>query len=148
MRMQLALPRTDQPGNGGFRLPPVVPPFNSPSYRIFTTLWVLALLLAVVGPLIGFYHRYTEPANNSQLLLGSRAGFAVSPRDATLVRFTVGPEAGKAGIVAGDHIVAVYGLPLPRSMPVTEEALAAHANDPAYIAMGNVLFGTDASEVP
>ena len=146
--MQLALPRTDQPRKGGFRLPPVVPPFNSPSYRVFTTLWVLALLLAVVGPLIGFYHRYTEPANNSQLLLGSRAGFAVSPRDATLVRFTVGPEAGKAGIVAGDHIVAVYGLPLPRSMPVTEEALAAHANDPAYIAMGNVLFGTDASEVP
>ena len=33
-------------------------------------------------------------------------------------------------------------------MPFTEEALAEHADDPAYIAMGNVLFGTDTSEVP
>ena len=146
--MQLALPRRDRALRGGFRLPPVVPPFNTLNHRLFTTLWLFAFLLAIVGPVVGFYYRYTEPANNSQLLLGSRAGFAVSPRDATLVRFTVGPEAETAGIVAGDHIVAVYGLPLPKTMPVTEEALAAHANDPAYIAMGNVLFGTDESEVP
>jgi hypothetical protein len=33
-------------------------------------------------------------------------------------------------------------------MPVNEEALAEHANDPAYIAMGNLLFGTDDAEVP
>jgi hypothetical protein len=33
-------------------------------------------------------------------------------------------------------------------MPVTEQALAQHAEDPAYIAMGNLLFGTDSSEVP
>ena len=33
-------------------------------------------------------------------------------------------------------------------MPVNEEALAEHANDPAYIALGNLLFGTDAAEVP
>ena len=76
---------------GGFQLPPVVPPFNTLSFRIFTLVWVLAFLLAIAGPVLGFYHRYTERANNSQLLLGSRAGFAVSPRDATLVRFTVGP---------------------------------------------------------
>ena len=146
--MQLALPRRDQSLSGGFRLPPVVPPFNTVNHRLFTALWLFAFLVAVVGPVVGFYHRYTEPANNSQLLLGSRAGFAVSPRDATLVRFTVGPEAETAGIVAGDHIIAVYGLPLPKTMPVNEEALAAHANDPAYIAMGNVLFGTDQSQVP
>ena len=36
----------------------------------------------------------------------------------------------------------------PPSMPVNEEALAEHANDPAYIAMGNLLFGTDSAEVP
>jgi hypothetical protein len=146
--MQLALPRRDQALRGGFHLPPVVPPFNPINYRLFTALWLFAFLLAIVAPVLGFYHRYSEPANNSQLLLGSRAGFAVSPRDATLVRFTVGPEAETAGIVGGDHIVAVYGLPLPRTMPVNEEALAAHANDPAYIAMGNVLFGTDQSQVP
>lgn len=146
--MQLALPRTDQALRRGFKLPPVVPQFNTLTRRLFTTLWALAFLVAVIGPVIGFYHRYTEPANNSQLLLGSRAGFAVSPRDATTVRFTVGPEADSAGIVAGDHIIAVYGLPLPKTMPVNEEALAAHANDPAYIAMGNLLFGTDQAQVP
>ena len=146
--MQLALPRTDQTLRGGFRLPPVVPPFNTLTHRLFTAIWLFAFLLAIVGPVLGFHHRYTEPSNNSQLLLGSRAGFAVSPRDATLVRFTVGPDAQKAGIVAGDHIVAIYGLPLPRTMPVNEEALAQHANDPAYIAMGNLLFGSDESEVP
>ena len=146
--MQLALPRTDQSLTRGFRLPPVVPPFNTLTYRLFTAIWVLAFLLAIAGPVAGFYYRYTEPANNSQLLLGSRAGFAVSPADATLVRFPVGPQAKDAGLIAGDHILAIYGLPLPWTMPVNEQALAAHADDPAYIAMGNVLFGTDESEVP
>ena len=75
------------------------------TYRLFTLLWMFAFVLALAGPIAGFYLRYISPANNSQLLLGSRAGFAVSPRDATIVRFTVGPQARKAGIVAGDHIV-------------------------------------------
>ena len=93
------------------------------------------------GPLSASTSATPTPANNSQLLLGSRAGFAVSPRDATSVRFTVGPQTRAAGIVPGDHIIAIYGLPLPAMMPVNEEALAEHANDPAYIAMGNLLFG-------
>ena len=79
--MQLALGMTNE-RHRGFRLPPVVPPFNKLSYRLFTAVWLLAFLLAVIGPVVGFYVRYTEHANNSQLLLGSRAGFAVSPRDA------------------------------------------------------------------
>src|ERR1044071_7824918 len=131
MGMQLALPSNNQALKGVFRLPPVVPEFNTPAYWLFTAVWVMALLLAVAGPVLGFHYRYTEKPNNSQLLLGSRAGFAVSPRDATTVRFTVGPQAETAGIVAGDHIVAIYGLPLPRTMPVNEEALAEHSNDPA-----------------
>jgi hypothetical protein len=146
--MQLALPRTVLSLTRGFRLPPVVPPFSTLTYRLFTAVWVLAFLLAIAGPVAGFYYRYTEPANNSQLLLGSRAGFAVSPADATLVRFPVGPQAKDSGLIAGDRILAIYGLPLPPSMPVNEQALAAHADDPASIAMGNVLFGTDESEVP
>jgi hypothetical protein len=146
--IQLALPGTPEALNGGFRLPPAVPPFNTLYHRIFTAVWLLVFLLALVGPVAGLYERDRAPGNNSQLLLGSRAGFAVSPRDATQVRFTVGPKAETAGIVAGDHIVAIYGLPLPPSMPVNEEALAQHANDPAYIAMGNLLFGTDDAEVP
>jgi hypothetical protein len=34
------------------------------------------------------------------------------------------------------------------SMPVNEQALASHADDPAYIALGNLLFGSDSSQVP
>lgn len=146
--MQLALPGAGPRLTSGLRLPPSVPPFNTPVRVLFTMLWVLAFALALGGSLGGFYVRYTAPANNSQLLLGSRAGFAVSPSDATIVRFTVGPQAAGAGIVAGDKIVAIYGLPLPPRMPVNEETLAQHANDPAYITLGNLLFGTDSAEVP
>jgi hypothetical protein len=146
--MQLALSRSDKALKDGFRLPPVVPPFNRSAYRLFTAVWLLAFLLAVIGPIVGLYFRYTEPANNSQLLLGSRAGFAVSPRDATLVRFTVGPQTRSAGIVPGDHIVAIYGLPLPATMPFNDEAFAGHTSDPAYIAMSNLLNGSDVEQVP
>src|SRR6476646_9325106 len=146
--MQLALPNVGSASRGGWRLPPAVPPFKTLAYRLFTAVWMIAFALALVGPLAGLYERYNERGNNSQLLLGSRAGFAVSPRDATIVRFTVGPQTAGAGVVAGDHITAIYGLELPPSMPVNEQALAEHANDPAYIALGNLLFGTDTAEVP
>jgi len=148
MGIQLALPTTQQALKGSFRLPPCVPPFNTISLRIFTAVWIAVFLLAIAGPIAGLYLRDKAPGNNSQLLLGSRAGFAVSPRDATTVRFTVGPHSETAGIVAGDHIIAIYGLPLPAAMPYNEEALALNANNPAYIAMGNLLFGTDDGEVP
>lgn len=147
MSSQLAFANV-QSAAGRIRLPPAVPPFNTLTLRIFSLLWFAAFMLALAGPIAGFYLRYTAPSNNSQLLLGSRAGFAVSPHDATLIRFAVGPDAKKAGIVPGDRIVAVYGLPLPPSMPMNEEALAAHQEDPAYIAMGNLLYGTDEAEVP
>lgn len=146
--MQLALPTIEQRLGRGFRLPPAIPPFNKTGYRLFTALWVAVFLLAIAGPLAGFYLRYTQPANNSQLLLGSRAGIAVSMRDATIVRFAVGPQLETAGIKPGDRITAIYGLALPPSMPVNEEALARHADDPAYIALGNLLYGTDDAEVP
>ena len=81
--MQLALASAGDPPGKRFRLPPAVPPFGTRAYRIFSAIWLRALLLAVLGPAIGIYYRYTAPENNSQLLLGSRAGFAVSPKDAT-----------------------------------------------------------------
>jgi hypothetical protein len=146
--MQLALASTTQELKSRFRLPPAVPPFNRRTYRIFSVLWTLALLLAVVGPIAGIYYRYSSPDNNSQLMLGSRAGLGLSPKDATQVRFSVGTEARQAGIRPGDDIVAIYGLPLHEVMPITEQALAENAEDPAYIAMGNLLFGTESSEVP
>jgi hypothetical protein len=105
-------------------------------------------LLAVAGPIMGLYERYTTADDNSQLVLGSRAGFAVAPHDATEVRFRVGPYADEAGIRRGDDIIAIYGLPLPDKMPVTERALSEHADDPLYIAVGNLLFGTEEMPVP
>ena len=146
--MQLAVAESEQPRKLRFRLPPAVPPFGTRTYRIFSLVWLLAFALAAIGPATGIYFRYTSPENNSQLMLGSRAGFGAAPADATKVRFTVGPQDPETGLRKGDDIVAVYGLPLPKVMPVTEEALARHADDPAYIAMGNLLFGTDDSEVP
>ena len=145
--MQLALANTG-PARGGWKLPSSLPPFNTLTHRLFTALWVITFILAIAGPLAGFYLRYTEQANDSQLLLGSRAGFAVSPGDATRIRFTVGPRAKKAGVVAGDKIVAIYGVPLLARMPVDEKSLALHGNDPAYITLGNLLFGSDVAEVP
>lgn len=133
---------------GPMRVADTVPPFDTRSYRLFSFLWSLALLLAVVGPLMGLYQRYTDPGDNSQLLLGSRAGIAVSPDDATRIRFPVGPYAKAAGIRSGDDLVAVFGIPLPDKMPVTAEALASHADDPAYIVMSNLLFGSEAADVP
>ena len=97
---------------------------------------------------MGLYQRYSNPGDNSQLMLGSRAGIAVSPQDATEIRFAIGPEATKAGIERGDDIIAIYGLPLPRKMPITEQLLAEKADDPAYMAMGNLLLGTETMEVP
>ncbi len=146
--MQLALPSIEQRLGRGLRLPPAIPPFNTLGYRLFTGLWLIVFLLAVSGPIAGLYLRYSQPKNNSQLLLGSRAGIAVSPRDATLVRFTVGPEAENAGLRAGDRLTAIYGLPLPPSMPFNEVALAKHADDPAYIMLGNLLFSAENAEVP
>ena len=146
--MQLALASSGEVAARRFRLPPAVPPFDTRTYRIFSAIWLLALLLAIVGPAMGIYYRYSAPDNNSQLLLGSRAGFAVSPKDATKIRFTVGSPAPQAGLRAGDDIIAIYGLPLPEVMPVNDDALAAHAEDPAYLMIGNVLYGTDNGEVP
>src|SRR5687768_7481874 len=146
--MELALASDEKPKGWRFRLPPAVPPFNTRVHRIFSIFWTLAFLLALIGPAAGIYLRYTAPTNNSQLLLGSRAGFAVSPRDATLVRFIVGNTAKEAGIKRGDRIIAVYGLPLPRTMPINAEAMEENADNPAYIAMDNLLFGTDEAEVP
>jgi hypothetical protein len=146
--MQLALPNIERELKRRFRLPPVIPPFSTTTYRLFTAVWVAAFLLAFIGPAAGFYLRYSAPENNSQLLLGSRAGFAVSPKDATRIRFTVGPQAADQGVRPGDKIIAIYGLPLPKTMPITEEVLAEHSEDPAYLVMGNLLFGTDTADVP
>lgn len=137
-----------EPAPRRFRFPDRVPPFSTAVYHSFSVIWFAALALALVGPIGGIYQRYMAPGDNSQLVLGSRAGFAVSLQDATQVRFRVGPESRAAGINKGDDIIAIYGLPLPEKMPVTEKALQQHADDPAYLAMSNLLFGTEQMPVP
>jgi hypothetical protein len=148
MGVALALPQSFGAWKARLKLPDAVPPFNTRIYYLFSVIWFAAFLLAVIGPAAGLYHRYSSPENNSQLMLGSRAGFAASEEDATAIRFPVGEQARKLGIRKGDDIVAIYGLPVPDVMPLTEEALAAHPDDGAYIAMTNLLFGIDSSEVP
>lgn len=148
MALQLALPAGLTGFGSRLKLPKRVPPFNSTAYYIFSVIWVAALLLAVTGPIMALYQRYTASGDNSQLVLGSRAGFAVSLQDATQIRFRVGPAAREAGIRKGDDIIAIYGLPLPAKMPVTQKRLEENADDPAYIAMSSLLFGTDSMPVP
>lgn len=148
MTAQAAIAAPAGPRRPRFKVPDRVPPFSTAMYRIFTIVWVAALLLALVGPVMGLYNRYTSPGDNSQLMLGSRAGFAVSLLDATDIRFLIGQHAREAGIRRGDDIVAIYGLPLPDKMPMTDQAIAEHADDPAYIALGNLLFGTESMPVP
>ena len=137
-----------RPWRERLRLPPAVPPFNTGAYRVFSIIWMVAFLLAAVGPVVGLYNRYTAPEDNSQLLLGSRTGLAVAVSDATLIRYTVGPEAQSQGVRKGDKIVAIYGIPLPRTMPWTEQDFAQRSDDPAYILMSNLLSGENNAEVP
>ena len=148
MAVQLAVQGEVSKAPRRFKLPDALPPFGRRSHRLFTVLWAAALLLALVAPAMGLYQRYSNPGDNSQLMLGSRAGIGVSPADATKIRFTIGAQAEKAGIERGDDIIAVFGLPLPSEMPVSERILEERAEDPAYIAMGNLLFGTESMDVP
>ncbi len=138
----------EAPPRRRFKLPDAVPPFGRRTHRLFSAVWIAALLLAIIGPATGLYQRYSNPGDNSQLMLGSRAGIAVAAADATRIRFAVGAEAVNAGIESGDHIVAIYGVAMPRLMPISEELLAEKADDPAYIAMSNMLFGTEPMEIP
>jgi hypothetical protein len=146
--MQLVWPAAFTELSGRFKLPDAVPPFGPHTHRLFSLVWAIAFLLALVGPAMGLYARYSSPENNSQLMLGSRAGFALSEQDATRIRFPVGPFSQSLGIRAGDDIAAIYGIPIPAVMPMTEQALQDHADDPAYIAMGSLLFGTESGDVP
>ena len=107
MAIQLALPASFVAAKARWKLPDAVPPFNTRTYRLFSIFWIAAFLLAAIGPAMGLYYRYASGENNSQLMLGSRAGFAVAEQDATAIRFPVGPFAKQAGIRPGDDIVAI-----------------------------------------
>ena len=149
MSTQLAFANAQPAPGSRFRLPPSIPPFNTLTLRLFGLLWFAAFLLALAGPFAGFYLRYTAPANNSQLLLGSRAGFAVSPSDATHRALH-----GRPGRAKGRHrrpATRSSRSTACRSQPAcrpTRPRSPPHQEDPAYIAMGNLLYGTDEAEFP
>jgi len=130
------------------QLPDRVPRLTGLAFKVFRVLWVAALALAIVGTIGGLRLRLSSPPENWQFIPGSKAGFAVSPADGTLVRFPVGPQPIGSEFIRGDRIVAIYGIPLPAPMPLSEEALADHANNTAYIVFANLLWSGENPEVP
>src|SRR4029079_14407598 len=114
-------------------LPGSVPPFGDRAYFVYRLVWYTAMVLALIGPAAGLYLRFSSPADNSGLMLGSRAGVVVAEEDATRIRFPVGPVTEKLGIKPGDDIVVVDGLEIPEVVPFTPIALAKHADAPAYL---------------
>ncbi len=127
------------------RLPERIPDLRTPWLILFELLWFAALLLAAAGPVIGTWYRLTSPDENSALMLGSRAGLALSEDDLTHVRFPVGPEARAAGVRPGDQIVAINGVPLARTVPISERGIARpnDATDSDYAALAPVVDGTE-----
>ena len=127
------------------RLPERLPDLKSPWLQLFGLLWSAALLLAIVGPVVGTWYRLTSPDQNSALMIGSRAGLALSEDDLTKVRFPVGPAARKAGIRPGDDIIAINDVPIARIVPLSEQGIARpnDATDSDYAAFAPVIEGTE-----
>src|SRR5438045_8042138 len=94
------------------RIPERIPDLKRPWLNIFELFWFLCFALALVGPIVGIWYRFTAPAENSALMIGSRAGLVLSQDDLTLVRFPVGSAAQAAGIDPRDKLVAIEGVAL------------------------------------
>ena len=103
------------------RIPERIPDLRRPWLNIFEIVWFAAFALALFGPAIGIWYRFTTPAENSQLMLGSRVGLVLSKDDLTSVRFPVGSAAEAAGIEPGDKIVATIDGIGTLTMPVVAE---------------------------
>ena len=85
---------------------------------------VPGVALAIAGPIAGTWYRLTSPDENSGLIIGSRAGLALSEDDLTQVRFPVGSAARAAGIRPGDDIIAINDVPIARVVPISERGIA------------------------
>ena len=116
-------------------LPDSVPPFGNRIYHIYRLFWFAAFALALIGPVMGIHYRLSNPVDNSELMLGSRLGVALSVDDATRVLFPVGPEAQKLGIKPGDRILEVEGAPLGPKLPYSIEDRKLHYDDFSYSVM-------------
>jgi hypothetical protein len=127
-------------------LPDEVPPLGSRALAVLRPLWWLVFLLALAGVVGGAWDRFANPAPNSLLVLGSRAGVALDPQDLTRIRFPVGPAAQAAGIRAGDKLVAIDGIALSAAVPLAAlEGEGAAPTDQA--AFADILYGSGEGEV-
>ncbi|MEA3058095.1 MAG: hypothetical protein QOF34_910 [Sphingomonadales bacterium] len=125
------------------RLPERVPDLKRPWLYLFELFWFASFALAIAGPIAGTWYRFTTPGENSQLMLGSRAGLALSRDDLTEVRFPVGSAAKAAGVRAGDKIVAIDGLPLSKMVPLDPAKAQGpgHATDTDYALFSTMIEG-------
>jgi hypothetical protein len=119
-----------------------VPPLGRRSLLVLRPLWWLVFLLALAGPIGGTWDRFANPAPNSLLMLGSRAGVVLDKNDLTRIRFPVGPKTTAAGVKAGDDIQAIDGIAVSQVVPLAAlEGETANPMDQA--AFAGILYGTE-----
>jgi hypothetical protein len=125
------------------RFPERIPDLKRPWLNIFELFWFACFMLAVIGPIDGIRYRFTRPAENSELMLGSRVGLVLAQDDLTRVRFPVGSAAESAGIEPGDKIVAIDGLPVSKVVPLDQSRATGpgHATDTDYALFGPIVSG-------
>lgn len=128
------------------KLPDCIPPLGARALAVIRPLWWIAFLLALAGPLGGIWDRVANPAPNSFLMLGSRAGLVLAEEDLTRIRFPAGPVAAAAGLRPGDDIVAVDGIQVSETVPLAALE-GANPNPMDQAAFAEILYGTADSAV-
>lgn len=125
------------------RIPERIPDLKRPWLNIFELFWFACFALALIGPIVGIWYRFSTPAENSQLMLGSRVGLVLSQDDLTHVRFPVGQAADAAGIEPGDKIIAIEGLPVSKVVPLDPRRAKGpgHATDTDYALFSPIIEG-------
>src|SRR4051794_10396939 len=111
-RMDVAYSGTTK-SNGGrrWRLPDHLPDLRGKWLTLYTILWAIILPLAIIGPLHGLALDYSRSNRAGWGLVGItnvRNGEVMS------VQSVFGAEATRAGIRAGDRIMAIDGWPIPK----------------------------------
>jgi hypothetical protein len=131
------------------RVPERIPDLRRPWLNIFELFWFACFALALIGPIVGIWYRFATPAENSQLMLGSRVGLVLSQDDLTRVRFPVGSAAEAAGIQPGDKIVAIEGLPISAAVPLDQRRARGpgHATETDYALFSPIIEGNQPIEL-
>lgn len=125
------------------RIPERIPELKRPWSYLFDLFWFACFALAVVGPAWGIWTRFSEPADNSQLMLGSRIGLVLSQDNMTYVRFPIGSTAETSNVQSGDRIVAIEGIPVSEVVPFDPRRAKGpgHATDTDYALFSPIIEG-------